>query len=486
MAQSKSASILLLLVSFFFSSACQAETVLLDFSSASCGPCRRMRPIVRQLVAAGHRVRDVNIDREPQLAARFRVTQVPTFIVLVDNQEKARLMGAASYAQLEEMIARCSSSATFASRTAVPISSQPRQQDPGIPRPGRILEIADPNPPARQPPRATSNPFSQASTRQNPTDKSSAVDQRRLIEATVKVAVQDPDGTSAGAGTMVDAREGEALILTCGHLFRGSAGKGPITVSLFQVGPTGAELRTTVPGHLIDYDLQRDLALVSIRTDVPLQPARIGPVGVTLQPGAPVTTVGCDNGQNPTAIASQITTIDRYQGHPNVEVAGAPVEGRSGGGLFNAQGQLIGVCYAADPRANEGLYASLPSIHAQLDSLRLTMVYHPPADTNRPPARDTVLAQDAVAPPPAPMASVAPPQAPPQPQPQILNPAEQATLEEIRSRGANSEVICIIRSHSPQGKSEVITLPSASPEFVQALTQGAPPAQARANGRSLR
>jgi hypothetical protein len=46
-------------------------------------------------------------------------------------------------------------------------------------------------------------------------------------------------------------------------------------------------------------------------------------------------------------------------------------------------------------------------------------------------------------------------------------------LEEIQRRGAHSEVICIIRPHSPDGKSEVITLPNASPEFVQALSAGA-------------
>ncbi len=463
MALSKSASILLLLLASSVISPCVAETVMLDFSSTSCGPCQQMRPIVQRLAASGYQVREVNIDLEPQIADRFGVTQVPTFIVLVDDREAARLRGTTTYEQLKEMMVRCSS-------------------------------------PATQPPPATSNPFSQASTGQpSPSNGSPGsglpgsglvIDERRLIEATVKVAVQDPDGTSAGAGTLVDARQGEALILTCGHLFRSSAGKGPITVSLFQAGPTGAELRTTVPGQLIDYDLERDLALVSIRTDAPVQAVAIGPVGVTLQPGASVTTVGCNNGQNPTAIASQITTIDRYQGHPNVEVAGAPVEGRSGGGLFNAQGQLIGVCYAADPQANEGLYASLPSIHAKLDDLRLAMVYQS-AGTQAP---DAVLAQDAVAaplPPQAPVASVAPPHAPPQPP--AMSPAEQAALEEIQTRGANSEVICIIRSHSPEGKSEVITLQNASPEFVQALTQRAaspqgagPTANAAANGPMYR
>jgi hypothetical protein len=213
---------------------------------------------------------------------------------------------------------------------------------------------------------------------------------------------------------------------------------------------------------------------------VPVRPVSIGSAAVALQPGEAVTTVGCNNGQNPTAIVSRITTIDRYQGHPNVEVAGAPVEGRSGGGLFNAQGQLIGVCYAADPQANEGLYASLPSIHAKLDSLQLAMVYQSPGDPTRSRGADTVLGQNAVAPPqpapaPAPVSGVLPPQ--PVPQPAPLSPTEQATLEEIQARGAHSEVICIIRSHSPQGKSEVITLQNASPAFVQALTQGVASAQ---------
>jgi len=483
MASSKSAALLLFSVCLSFVSPCLAETVMLDFSSNSCGPCRQMRPIVQQLAASGYRIRDVNIDHEPQLATRFRVTRVPTFIVLVDDREAARLTGTASYAQLEQMITRVGSSAAQA--PIVPIDQSPRtfaspgplsngaqpSQDLSVPQPGRILQLTDPNPPLRQPPGAAGNPFSQASRGQPAANIGSAINQRRLIEATVKVAVRDPDGTSAGTGTMVDSREGEALILTCGHLFRTSEGKGEITVSLFQAGPNGAELRTTATGHLIDFDLERDLALVSIRTDVPVRPVAIGSTGISLQPGAPVTTVGCNNGQNPTAIASQITTIDRYQGHPNVEVSGAPVEGRSGGGLFNAQGQLVGVCYAADPQANEGLYASLPSIHAKLDSLRLSMVYQSPGAH----ATDAVLAQDAIAPPPplqGTTASITPQHV--APQLPTLKPMEQAALEEIQSRGSNSEVICIIRSHSPEGKSEVITLQSASPEFVQALTQGGP------------
>src|SRR5690606_26213662 len=37
--------------------------------------------------------------------------------------------------------------------------------------------------------------------------------------------------------------------------------------------------------------------------------------------------------------------------------------GRSGGGLFNSEGKVVGVCVAADPRDKRGLYAGLEVIH---------------------------------------------------------------------------------------------------------------------------
>ena len=60
-----------------------------------------------------------------------------------------------------------------------------------------------------------------------------------LIAASVRLRVEDPDGRSCGSGTIIDARQGEALILTCGHIFRDSKGKGPIEVDLF--GPGGVQ-----------------------------------------------------------------------------------------------------------------------------------------------------------------------------------------------------------------------------------------------------
>ncbi len=465
---------------------CLAETVLLDFSSPSCGPCQQMRPIVQRLVADGFRVQEIDISRDPRTAAQFGVTQVPTFIVLVDQRPTERHVGSTSYQQLREMLLRATPAAA-PRRRVVPLGQSP--EVPGT--------FAKPQAAAG----GSQNPFGNAPLRPaapvagSPHTSQPQLFHKRLLAATVKITVEDAQGKSVGTGTIVDARSGEALVLTCGHLFRSSEGKGPIKVTTFQVGATGPTPGASYAGHLIDFDLERDLALVSMRPTAPVQAISIAGTDTRgLAPNMAVTSVGCNHGQNPTAIDSRVTSIDRYQGTPNVEVAGAPVEGRSGGGLFNAQGQLVGVCYAADPQSNEGLYASLPAIYAKLDSLSLAMIY-------RPGAAGSQVAQGA----PLPVSSQSQAIASQpllavrgqEPEPALVSaktqaiaalpPGEQAALEEIRRRGANSEVICIIRSHNPDGKSEVITINNASPAFVRALTSpdARQPSATAAAGRLL-
>src|SRR5262245_30562354 len=69
------------------------ETVLLDFTADWCGPCKSVKPLVHQLAAAGYPVREVNIDRERALAAKYRVSTIPCFVMLVNGQEVDRQVG---------------------------------------------------------------------------------------------------------------------------------------------------------------------------------------------------------------------------------------------------------------------------------------------------------------------------------------------------------------------------------------------------------
>ena len=57
-----------------------------------------------------------------------------------------------------------------------------------------------------------------------------------LIRASVRLRIEDDNGNSVGSGTIVDARSGEALIITCGHIFRDAVKGGHIWVDLFGPG----------------------------------------------------------------------------------------------------------------------------------------------------------------------------------------------------------------------------------------------------------
>ena len=88
--------------------------------------------------------------------------------------------------------------------------------------------------------------------------------------------------------------------------------------------------------------------------------------------------VGCDNGKDPAAHYSYVTSLNRYAGPPNLQVAGQPTEGRSGGGLFTSDGLVIGVCNARDPQDQEGFFAALETICAQLDDAHMAFAYQSP------------------------------------------------------------------------------------------------------------
>jgi thioredoxin 2 len=71
--------------------------VLLDLWAAWCGPCRMIAPVIEQLAAelAGRvKVGKLNVDENPQTAARFGVRSIPTLLVLKDGREVDRLVGA--------------------------------------------------------------------------------------------------------------------------------------------------------------------------------------------------------------------------------------------------------------------------------------------------------------------------------------------------------------------------------------------------------
>jgi thiol-disulfide isomerase/thioredoxin len=442
------------------------DVVLLDFGATWCPPCRMMEPTIAGLERAGYRIRRVDIDREKQLAAEFGVRDVPCFVILAGGREIDRVVGRTTYARLERMFQTAQNQISDQQPIArgglprTPVIDPPAAlQSPPMPNRARIRPaIATPKDLAGG---ASAASFTASSVEETQHRASAGSAVERALAATVRLTVEDPTHNSYGTGTIVDVHGKEALVLTCGHIFRATEGRGRITVDLLS-----GEARTSVPGELLEFDLDRDLALVIIRPGQPVTPARIAPASHRLHVQERIFTIGCDRGGPPRVEESRINALDRYLGARNIEVAGQPVSGRSGGGLFNTDGQLIGVCNARDREDDEGLYSALPEIHALLTQLDLAEVLtDPPA--------------------PAVAAPAAPHQVPPtarasQPERAVSNNDacdrltrdEQTLVDALRRHGADAELMCIVRSRSePSWKSDLIVLERPSTAFINQLTR---------------
>jgi S1-C subfamily serine protease len=199
-------------------------------------------------------------------------------------------------------------------------------------------------------------------------------------DATYRPTVMVRRGKSLGSGTIIASVEGETLILTAAHVVTDSA---PLFVELFRYN-FGVEHVQAVKGFpklveasVVARDLEADLAILRIRGQLAFPyVARIAKGDTPPAIGARVTSIGFDKGAKLIGFSTRVRSVAKLDFEksgvfrPFVVTDDPPEVGRSGGGLFLADGSLVGVCIArADHPEGQtlGLFSTLGNVRRLIE-----------------------------------------------------------------------------------------------------------------------
>ncbi len=446
------------------------------FTNQGCAPCQQVKPSIERLKTEGYPVTVVNLAQNPDWGQHFQVTQVPTVIMVSDQRIVGRHAGLIDHTTLRQWFEAVDVNPSKQPTTIKDASKYvSNQASSTVDRTSSAVDVVSK---ARSPNRSSTATSTMHHGTPNPANEI----EHRALQATVKLKIEDPQGTSYATGTVIHVHQGEWLVMTCGHAFREVGFNGQIT------GQYGfADGRPAIAsGELISYDAgPRDIALVALTTGTSTTPIKIAAKDRAVQNGEPVFSIGCDRGADPTIRHTQIKNRAIYDGSVKYDIHGRPTIGRSGGGLFNQRGELIGVCNAAAVDVDEGIYTAIDTLHWQLAHANLTHLF----DTVRPVSLESPQTEGAgnagrlAGQQPAdrfqPGSAASPePRTSPETWPQHQTPAariaqlnRQTTNESIEHDSLDHEVIIIVRSKSNPKLGESITVSNPSPQLLSYLEQ---------------
>ncbi|NJO88024.1 MAG: thioredoxin [Chloroflexia bacterium] len=82
-----------------FKTQIKSGVVMVDFWAPWCGPCKMVAPTLNSIAETESDkviVAKVNVDKEQQIAQKFKIRNIPTMIIFKDGKEAKRIVGVKS------------------------------------------------------------------------------------------------------------------------------------------------------------------------------------------------------------------------------------------------------------------------------------------------------------------------------------------------------------------------------------------------------